>query len=85
MILFVFFFFWRLLFLSDRILISVGRFKDKTGNLWANRDNFVKKGGKYDLLDMEYEDDAVEVRSNCHSEGTLANFFFALGENYFRR
>jgi hypothetical protein len=62
-------------FFSDRTLISDGRFKDKTGNLWANRDNFVKKGGKYDLLDMEYEDDAVEVRSNCLSE---ADFFFVL-------
>jgi poly [ADP-ribose] polymerase len=44
------------------------KFKDKTGNLWANRDNFVKKGGKYDLLDMEYEDDAVEVKTTSGAD-----------------
>lgn len=34
------------------------RFKDKTVNNWANRENFKAAPGKYTLLKMEYEDES---------------------------
>eukprot|EP01137_Pigoraptor_chileana_P007922 Opistho-2@54117 len=30
------------------------KFKDKTANVWANRDSFVKKSGKYDMVHIDY-------------------------------
>ncbi|KAI6205296.1 Poly [ADP-ribose] polymerase [Aphelenchoides besseyi] len=33
------------------------KFKDKTGNSFADRNNFVKKAKKYDLIELNYADD----------------------------
>lgn len=35
-------------------------FKSKTGNLWLNRDDFVKKTGKYFMSQIDYGDDSDE-------------------------
>ena len=42
---------------EDGIKYFEKKFKDKTKNNWAKRDNFQPKTGKYTLLDMgmEYE------------------------------
>ena len=38
------------------------KFKDKSGNHWANRANFVKHEGKYDLVRIDYSaEDADEI------------------------
>lgn len=37
------------------------KFNAKTGNAWANRDNFVKKAGKYGLVEVEDVDGDDEV------------------------
>ena len=54
-----------MLYLFLHIFILLGfyfsRFKDKTANDWTDRDNFVKHGGKYDLLKMDYNGDDVSV------------------------
>ena len=36
------------------------KFKDKTGNLWSNRDSFEFVKGKYDMVELDYEEDDKE-------------------------
>lgn len=33
------------------------KFRAKTGNAWESRGDFVKKKGKYDLIEVDYEND----------------------------
>ncbi|XP_012940538.1 poly [ADP-ribose] polymerase 2 [Aplysia californica] len=42
---------------DDAKKIFQKKFRDKTANDWALRDNFVKHPGKYDLLKMDYSTD----------------------------
>ena len=47
------------------------RFADKTKNNWAERKDFVKFDGKYDLLAMDYTSEVREERSVLHLDFTL--------------
>ncbi|KAH9515507.1 Poly [ADP-ribose] polymerase 2 [Bulinus truncatus] len=42
---------------DDAMKAFAKKFKDKTGNDWADKDSFYKIGGKYDLLKMDYSAD----------------------------
>ena len=46
------------------------KFKDKTRNNWANREDFSPKPGKYTLLEMalESDDEDDEVVSDVYKE-----------------
>jgi hypothetical protein len=41
---------------SVPLLAHAAQFKDKTGNAWETRDNFVKRAQKYDMVDMADEE-----------------------------
>jgi hypothetical protein len=36
------------------------RFYEKTGNLWSDRNNFVKQPKKYQLMEIDYNDSDTE-------------------------
>lgn len=38
------------------------QFKTKTGNNWENKENFVKKKGKYFLADISYDDELKDIK-----------------------
>lgn len=40
--------------------VAVNQFQDKSGNKWSERDNFKKKAGKYDLIEMGNEEEEEE-------------------------
>ena len=48
------------------------RFHDKTHNEWDERESFVKKAGKYDMLAMDYKATVVSVRRRWEGANTPA-------------
>ena len=48
------------------------RFQDKTHNEWDERESFVKKAGKYDMLAMDYKATVVSVRRRWEGANTPA-------------
>ncbi len=48
------------------------KFKDKTGNDWNNRANFVAKNNKYTLLDINYNDDEESEEEDAQGQYAAA-------------
>eukprot|EP00026_Physarum_polycephalum_P002055 Phypoly_transcript_02059.p1 GENE.Phypoly_transcript_02059~~Phypoly_transcript_02059.p1 ORF type:complete len:946 (+),score=184.86 Phypoly_transcript_02059:73-2910(+) len=50
----------------------VEKYEEKTGNKWANRESFVKKGGKYYVVDLDdgWGDEDEEVQQNIKRKKT---------------
>ena len=46
------------------------KFKNKTGNDWTRRSNFVSKTGKYDIVEMEDDADEAKKMAACSAVGT---------------
>ncbi|VDN40647.1 unnamed protein product [Dibothriocephalus latus] len=42
--------------LESALAIFTKKFKDKTGNLWAEKKDFVKQPGLYDLIEQDFGD-----------------------------
>lgn len=47
------------------------KFKDKTGNNWDTRDNFVKKAQKYDMVDMADEEEVEQPKKKTQVDGKV--------------
>ncbi|OQV18386.1 Poly [ADP-ribose] polymerase 3 [Hypsibius exemplaris] len=62
--------------LDEAIVSFEKKFTDKTGNKWANRADFVKKAGKYNLIETDGDDAAeaeeVKVDSTTKVVGNLS-------------